>query len=167
MDLPVYTLCLFKSHFGIKLHFTFLLSILLHQPPLPSHPTAIFSSLYFYSFSRTQLSPPLSPTDTWKSVPLSPHSLLSHPVLHPPALWTGSSAVTKRDTVLWLPLVNVSTTSSLRQRGKIHKRDGKYISFFILLYILRRLRRGMVPVLLNFSEIFTLKLIRDHSFHKL
>lgn len=52
------------------------------------------------------------------SVFLSPHSLLSHPVLHFPALWMGHSAVTEWDTLLWVPLVNVSITSSLRQRGE-------------------------------------------------
>lgn len=52
------------------------------------------------------------------SVFLSPHSLLSHPALHFPALWTGHSAVTEWDTLLWVPLVNVSITSSLRQRGE-------------------------------------------------
>ena len=50
----------------------------------------------------------------WALTP--PH--LPTPLLHPPALWTGSSTVTKRDTALWPLLVNVSTTSSLKQRGK-------------------------------------------------
>lgn len=44
------------------IYFTFFLSILPLQPPLPSHPTAIFSSLY--SFSQTQLFSPLPVTDS-------------------------------------------------------------------------------------------------------
>lgn len=51
---------------------------------------------------------------------LSPGLALSPltPMLHFPGLWTGRSAVTDWDTPLWLPLVNVSITSSLRQRGE-------------------------------------------------
>lgn len=86
-------------------------------------------------------------------------ALPSPPLLPGSALRTGSGPVTKEvegDTGLWLPLVNVSTTSSLRKR-KIHKRDGK-MHFFFILFCIKKVGVGESCFSPQFLIDFTLKL---------
>lgn len=85
--------------------------------PFPHTRQLGFFSLDCFSFPRTHLVLPPLP-HRQPNASLSSHSLLSHLMLYFPALWTGHCAVTDGDTLLWLPLVNVSITSSLRQRGE-------------------------------------------------
>lgn len=152
----------FQIHFhGIGCPWTFLFlcayskvilasSFISLQTRLTLHPAAIFFLTLPLQFLQDPgLAIPLPHKQP--SVFSSPHSLLSHPVLHFPALWTGHSAVTEWETLLWVPLVNVSITSSLRQRGKsIKEMENAFLFHFILFYF-KKFEGRVVLVLLNFS----------------
>lgn len=109
--------------------FHFLLSILLLQLPSQSQPSGLSSSVYLYSFSRTPLFSPTSLAASqpcpWAPRPSSqpcsrflPKPFGQGTPLSPSETWC-------RDC---LSLMSASP-HHLGKEGKIHKRDGKYISF--------------------------------------
>lgn len=81
------------------------------------------------------------------SVFLSPHSLLSHPVLHFPAIWMGTLLSLSETHYFECLLLMSASPHHLGKEGKIHKRDEKCISFSFYF----KKFEGRVLVLLNFS----------------
>lgn len=156
--------CLFKIHFGIKLHFIFLLSVLLHCVP--------FLHILQWHLPRFTVSPgpsflSLFPPQT-PEVPLSPHFIAPHPCSIPQPCGQGARLSPRETQPCDCFLLMSAPPHHLSKEGKIHKRDGKYNSFFIiiLLYFKRLEKRGGSSPS-QFPRVLLYNCLRkDHSFDK-
>lgn len=126
------------------------LLLLVHRlrPPFPSHPAAVFLPHLTASPGPGSFYPSASQTADRLPEPSPPPPTPCAPCPRP---WEGRSAVTEGDTLLWLPLVNVSITSSLRQRGEksVQAMESTFLFHFILLYFKKV--EGKVVLGLDFS----------------